>query len=273
MSDAPKPIAQVLCEVSRDVGAVKKLDRNEHQKFMFRGIDAVMNAVHPALVKHGVFMQPEVQEIHYSTATTNNNKATNVVRMKYCVTFHGPAGDSLPVVVWGESNDHGDKATAKAHSVALRTALLQALCLPTDEPDPDQDTYEHQAQQAPEPQGPTEEQVAAYQDLSARANQAQTIDELNEIVLEAHKVPCLEPMADLLAFRVGQILNQLNTVADVKKLWRVASTAGVLHLTKEAIQGRANALKAQANTPTPDEAQQTVQQHLGGEPVADHAPQ
>jgi hypothetical protein len=38
--------------------------------------------------------------------------------------------------------DSGDKATAKAMSVAYRTALLQVLCLPTDEPDPDSHTYE-----------------------------------------------------------------------------------------------------------------------------------
>lgn len=38
--------------------------------------------------------------------------------------------------------DSGDKATAKAMSVAFRTALLQALCLPTDEIDPDAESYE-----------------------------------------------------------------------------------------------------------------------------------
>jgi len=40
-----------------------------------------------------------------------------------------------------ESMDSGDKATAKAMSVAFRTALLQTLCLPTDESDPDADSY------------------------------------------------------------------------------------------------------------------------------------
>jgi hypothetical protein len=38
--------------------------------------------------------------------------------------------------------DSGDKAAAKAHSIALRTFLLQVLALPTDEPDPDSFTYE-----------------------------------------------------------------------------------------------------------------------------------
>jgi hypothetical protein len=38
--------------------------------------------------------------------------------------------------------DAGDKATAKAMSVAFRTALLQSLSLPTDDVDPDAHSYE-----------------------------------------------------------------------------------------------------------------------------------
>jgi hypothetical protein len=49
--------------------------------------------------------------------------------------------DTIATVVAGEAMDAGDKATAKAMSVAFRTALLQTFCLPTDEKDPDEDTY------------------------------------------------------------------------------------------------------------------------------------
>jgi hypothetical protein len=48
----------------------------------------------------------------------------------------------------GEAFDMGDKATAKAMSVAYRTCLLQALTIPTDDPDPDESSYE-QAPAAP----------------------------------------------------------------------------------------------------------------------------
>jgi hypothetical protein len=43
----------------------------------------------------------------------------------------------LVATVAGEGSDSLDKATSKAMSVAYRTALLQALCLPTSDPDPD----------------------------------------------------------------------------------------------------------------------------------------
>jgi hypothetical protein len=43
----------------------------------------------------------------------------------------------------------GDKAAPKAMSVAFRTALLQALALPTDEPDPDSQSFEREEAKAP----------------------------------------------------------------------------------------------------------------------------
>ena len=60
------------------------------------------------------------------------------------VTFsvYGSEGDPITGTVAAEAFDSGDKATAKAMSVAYRTFLLQLLCLPTDEPDPDSFTYE-----------------------------------------------------------------------------------------------------------------------------------
>jgi hypothetical protein len=51
--------------------------------------------------------------------------------------FHGPAGDFLDAESVGEASDSLDKATSKAMSVAYRTALIQALTLPTGDPDPD----------------------------------------------------------------------------------------------------------------------------------------
>jgi hypothetical protein len=50
--------------------------------------------------------------------------------------------EEIEMEVCAEAIDSGDKSTAKAMSVAYRTALLQALTLPTDEKDPDHDQYE-----------------------------------------------------------------------------------------------------------------------------------
>src|SRR6478735_9197540 len=130
-------IVEALAAVSADTGAVRKDSRNAAQGFNFRGIDAIVNAVQPNLVKHKVVVVPEVVSIEHTTAQTAKGATMNVQHGTVAYTFYGPAGDALRAVVAAESFDSGDKGTAKFMSVAFRTALLQVLALPTDDPEPD----------------------------------------------------------------------------------------------------------------------------------------
>jgi gp68 len=138
-------VHQALSKVMGDVQAVKKDSKNQAQRFNFRGIDAVMNAVGPALRKYGVTILPEDVEVHRSNGTTASGKQTAEVVVKVTYRIYGPAGDSVHGKVAAEAMDFGDKAIAKAMSVAYRTFLLQALTIPTDEPDPDSESYERGA--------------------------------------------------------------------------------------------------------------------------------
>lgn len=136
-------VREALRAVMKDVGAVKKGDRNTQGNFNFRGIDAVTNAVYPALVEHGVIVAPRVLDYQYGTVVVGHKRTEmGHARLMVEFTFYGPEDDQIVAVTAGEAFDSGDKATAKAHSVAFRTALLQTLCLPTDEPDPDSTSYE-----------------------------------------------------------------------------------------------------------------------------------
>ena len=136
-------VYQALNAVMRDVQAVRKGDRNTHGGFNFRGIDAVTNAVGPALREHGVIVVPNVLDAQYDVVHVGKQQTIMsrvVLRIEW--KWYGPEGDFITCVTQGEAFDSGDKATAKAHSVAFRTAMLQTLALPTDEKDPDVDTYE-----------------------------------------------------------------------------------------------------------------------------------
>lgn len=135
-------IIHLLSEVSKEVGAVKKDQKNSQQNFNFRGIDQVVNATHAALTERGVFATPRVVEKDTREITTNNGKRQAWVLLTVEYTFRGPDGDSVEAVVASEATDFADKATAKAMSVAYRTALLQVLHLPTDDPDPDSEYVE-----------------------------------------------------------------------------------------------------------------------------------
>lgn len=140
--EAPS-IQAALAAVMADVTHVGKEGKNTHQNYRFRGIDGVLNACGPALRRHGVIVLPHLEAAEHQVVEVGKNRTPMqqaLLTVRY--VFHGPAGDSIDCVVAGEAMDSGDKATSKAMSVAFRTALIQALSLPTDEPDPDEASYE-----------------------------------------------------------------------------------------------------------------------------------
>jgi hypothetical protein len=135
-------IFQLLANAKENVGSVAKKERNNSQNFNFRGIDAVVNAVAPVFNELGIINVPEVLEHEYEQVTVGAKQSVmGHVQLIVKYTFYGPEGDSISATVAGEAMDAGDKACAKAMSVAYRTALLQVLNLPTDEPDPDATSY------------------------------------------------------------------------------------------------------------------------------------
>jgi hypothetical protein len=154
-------IIKQLNLVMEYVGAVHKSERNTHQSFNFRGIDNVVNAVSPALRKHGVVVVPCVNSSEAETLEIGQNRTRmGYVRVNVTYTFYALDGTNIATTVVAESMDSGDKATAKAMSVAFRTALLQTLCLPTDDLDPDADTYVRSAGVEAPKRSATEKQEA-----------------------------------------------------------------------------------------------------------------
>lgn len=133
---------QVIAEVMQEVQGLAKRDRNQAQGFNFRGIDAVMNAVGPALRKAGGFIVPQVLERVDTVGQTAKGSQINICHLTVQYSVYGKDGDPIIGTASAEAFDSGDKATAKAMSVAYRTFLLQLLALPTDEPDPDSFSYD-----------------------------------------------------------------------------------------------------------------------------------
>lgn len=201
-------VHEALAAVMADVQAVRKGDRNQQQGYSFRGIDAVVNAVGPVLRKHKVTVSPRVDSYEYGTVEVGKNRTPmGHVRVIVTYTFHGPEGDSLPAQAPGEAMDSGDKATPKAMSVAYRTALLQALALPTDEPDPDGSSYERSPAREPVGPPPTVEELLldaehanspdALNSLARRAVAAHTTGAITDQQLQAVKEMVTARRADL----------------------------------------------------------------------------
>ncbi len=147
-------VAVALSRVMADVQSISKTQRNTQQNYNFRGIDAVVNAVGPVLRKHGVVVLPTSVKYQDERYVTKSGTAMKGVVLKIGFRFYGPRGDYIDAMTAGEASDSGDKATPKAHSVAYRTLLLQALCIPTDEPDPDSLSHDRAPEQHQERRQP-----------------------------------------------------------------------------------------------------------------------
>lgn len=128
--------------IMREVGAIGKNSKNTTQGFMFRGIDAVMNALNPALINNGVFVVPTILE--QSREERTNAKGTTLIYSvcKVQYRFYAEDGSFVESVVIGEGMDTGDKATNKAMSIAFKYACFQVFCIPTEEMvDPDTECH------------------------------------------------------------------------------------------------------------------------------------
>jgi hypothetical protein len=128
-------IFELIPKVMADIGAVAKTQKNETQKYMFRGIDAFYQAAHPAMVKHGVFCAPEVIErTEYRFEKINDYGKTTTwvhVAMKIIHRFYAPDGSFVDVTTVGEGLDNSDKASSKCMSAAMKYAFIELFCVPT----------------------------------------------------------------------------------------------------------------------------------------------
>lgn len=130
--EMPK-IYSAICGVMEDVGVVKKTDENTFDHYKYRGIDAVMNALQPAMIKNRIFVIPQVLEQTREDRLSRKNEPMiySVAKVQY--KFVADDGSCIEAVVIGEAMDRGDKSMNKAMSAAFKYACFQTFCIPTEE--------------------------------------------------------------------------------------------------------------------------------------------
>lgn len=138
----PESVVVLFARAMGEVGVIAKDRRIEEgpQKYAFRGIEDVQQRLQPILVRHGLVILPRTLErIDHPTRTTRSGSSMYAVALHVEFTVYGPAGDRLVMSAWGEGADTGDKSSGKAHSMAYKTAMLEAFCIPTEADTPDGD--------------------------------------------------------------------------------------------------------------------------------------
>lgn len=184
MTAVYKAIAGVAKDLS-EVG-ISKGSRNQQQGFQFRGIDAVYNALSPALVKNGLVILPRITERTVSERVTQKGGVLFYVVVKAEFDFVATEdGSKHTVITFGEAMDSGDKATNKAMSIAYKYAAFQAFCIPTEETAQDADAFIHQ----PAVRNP--DQILA--DFTSQAAICQSLEELKGIYTPAWNALAISP--------------------------------------------------------------------------------
>ena len=160
-------IYQLIGKAIGKIGAIGKDKKNAQQGFMYRGIDQVYNALNPVMAELGIFFCPEVldQKREERVTRTGSVLTYTILTMRY--TAYAPDGSSVSMTVVGEGMDSGDKGCNKAMSVAMKYAMFQLFCIPTEEMrDTDADVYKDvlpSGTRQPAPQASTTDRVPPAQ--------------------------------------------------------------------------------------------------------------
>jgi hypothetical protein len=137
-----------IWHVMREVNVIPKTGQYEGGKsgnYSFRKYSDVALALGVAFRKYGVFAASETVSSNYDTDKKPYQSGSGYtewtsarVGMRYIFTSLVD-GSVLKAESWGEGKDSSDKATGKAMTNAIKSALTQAFMIPTDDPDPDAD--------------------------------------------------------------------------------------------------------------------------------------
>lgn len=142
-------IVSVIADMAKE--GIGKDSTNEQQRYRFRGIDSVYNALAPKLAAHGLCILPRVVAKEASERESKNGGVLLYTRLT--VEFDlvsAKDGSNHTICTVGEAMDSADKSSNKAMSAAYKYAAFMAFCIPTEgDNDADATTHEVAASFAP----------------------------------------------------------------------------------------------------------------------------
>lgn len=135
MSKIHEAVLKAMAEIAR-VG-IAKVSRNKDQGYNFRGIEAAMNEMSPILIRCGITITASYSDLSITERESKSGGKLRFVTVKGSFKFEAEDGSFVVAEAFGEGMDSSDKATAKATSIAFRTALFQQFVVPTMAIDPE----------------------------------------------------------------------------------------------------------------------------------------
>lgn len=130
-------VYEAINAVMQEIGYVTK-QKGANLTYTYAGEAALIAAIRPHMVANEVVVFPSgvANRITREYLTKSGTAMVNV-QADFSFTFwHGPSNTGFTVTVLGEGSDSGDKASAKAMTIAYKYALRQTFVIETgDDPD------------------------------------------------------------------------------------------------------------------------------------------
>ena len=137
-------IAKKFVEVMRDCSHVAKNGTNDFHKYKYATAADVLEKVNASLTKHSLasVVTPNLLSVQEITTAKGNIERLATVEVTIML-IDSESGESLTLKGLGSGQDAGDKALAKAQTMALKYCYLSSLAIATnDDPEADSETDE-----------------------------------------------------------------------------------------------------------------------------------
>lgn len=181
--------------------------RSEGVSYEFRGIDAVMQHLHPLLAANELTLSPRVLPgWQVNPIPGSNNRTQYQALFALEVDVIAPDGSTLTLGPGlAQSHDYGDKAVYQAQQNAMKYVLLEALCVPVGEPDMDGRTPDSVPTVVPADPG----KLQAVRDLYDLLPEGATSKSLDELLAYAGQS---DAAADATVKRLSEALDEAQAV-------------------------------------------------------------
>ena len=144
-------VYEAIANVTKDLSekGISKDNKNFQQKYNFRGIDDIYNALSATLANNKLCILPRIVKREVTERQTRNGGVLFYTTLTAEFDFvSAEDGSKHTVCTIGEAMDSGDKSSNKAMSAAYKYACLQTFCIPT-EGDNDADATTHEVSSTP----------------------------------------------------------------------------------------------------------------------------
>ena len=137
-------LAKKFVEVMRDCSHVVKTGTNDFHRYKYATANDVLEKVNASLTRHGIASIVAPALLNVQEVTTAKGNTERLVTVEVTVTLiDSESGESFAIKGLGSGQDAGDKALAKAQTMALKYAYLASLAIATgDDPEADSKTDE-----------------------------------------------------------------------------------------------------------------------------------